>query len=285
LIYADAHLHTNPVSGLGAQKIAREFSKRGGWFMAIVSLPPYHYGLSPTFEGRLKSFELLLAECKAALNEGIRVSCLAGFHPAEVERLVKKGGMDLRRAVELGQRVIDHIAKLIDQGLINGVGEVGRPHYKTEPEYVVAAQLIMDYALEVARERGAVVHLHLEEGGFVTVLDISRRISRLKLDPRKVVLHHSRPRNLVHAIEMKLTASVPGIQPIQKYVVDRKIPPRFVFESDYLDDPSRPGSVIYPWRMAEIEDEMLRSGLYSEEYLWRINVDNIVSIYGVEPPL
>lgn len=63
--YADAHCHSNPIEGLGAREIAKRFKKHGGWFIALVSLPPYHYGYTePSIESYRKMIELLLSEAK-----------------------------------------------------------------------------------------------------------------------------------------------------------------------------------------------------------------------------
>ncbi|MEM4559682.1 MAG: hypothetical protein QW208_07065, partial [Acidilobaceae archaeon] len=56
----------------------------------------------------------------------------------------------------------------------------------------------------------------------------------------------------------------------------------FMFESDYLDDPKRPGVVAYPWVMAENIIRIARERLELEEKLYKINVDNIIKLYGIE---
>lgn len=56
---ADGHTHSNPVKGLGMEKIAPKFREEGGWFVAIVGLSPWHYGLEATFEGYEKRLRLL----------------------------------------------------------------------------------------------------------------------------------------------------------------------------------------------------------------------------------
>jgi len=51
LIFADAHAHTNPLKGLGAKTVSERFRESGGWFIALVSLPPTSLGLNPSPEG------------------------------------------------------------------------------------------------------------------------------------------------------------------------------------------------------------------------------------------
>ena len=60
-------------------------------------------------------------------------------------------------------------------------------------------------------------------------------------------------------------------------------PPVFMVESDHLDDPRRPGVVVYPWVMVEHELELLNQKIVDEEYLERINVDNIIETFDVYP--
>lgn len=52
----------------------------------------------------------------------------------------------------------------------------------------------------------------------------------------------------------------------------------------FLDDPSRPGTVVYPWVMVNNQRELLNKDSSLEEYFARINVDNIARFYKVEPP-
>lgn len=62
------------------------------------------------------------------------------------------------------------------------------------------------------------------------------------------------------------------------------LPPNYMVESDHIDDPKRPGVVVYPWEMAKNQLELLREGKVDEEYLWKLNVDNVVKVFGVTPP-
>jgi TatD-related deoxyribonuclease len=57
-----------------------------------------------------------------------------------------------------------------------------------------------------------------------------------------------------------------------------------MFESDYIDDPSRPGKVIYPWEVAENTKKAMKEGLLDEEKAYRIHIDNISKFYLVTPP-
>jgi len=283
VVFADAHCHSNPVVGLGAEKICKKFKDYGGWFIALIGLSPTHYGLEPSFENFLKAYRITIEECRKVRSLGMEVSCLVGFHPAEVDKLVNRRGMKLEEVLELAEKLLKSVIKLFKEGLVNGIAEVGRPHYRTEPQFIVTSELIMNKALQYAKDWGLIVHLHLEQGGLITILDIKSRTEYIGTPINKVLLHHVRPGTAEHAIKCNLNISIPGLEPLVK-IATSKYPPRYVFESDFIDDPRRPGVVIEPWNLALNQLRVLREGIVNEDYLWKINVDNIINIYGVEPP-
>ena len=277
---ADAHTHSNPVRGLGMKTIAPKFKESGGWFMALVGLSPWHYGLDATLEGYRKTMELMLRECKTIREVGLKASCLFGFHPADVDKLM--GSMQPIEVLDFGMKVLEMVEEAIKDGHLQGVGEVGRQHYKTNPISVVIAERIMDRAIEISKDYGAVVHLHLEQGGMVTALDVKDRVKRIGAKQERVVMHHARGKSLRAAIELGIPATSPGVKGSLEKVIE--LPPRYMIESDHIDDPKRPGIVVYPWDMARFQRELIEEGKVSEDYLYRVNVDNVVKTFGVEPP-
>ncbi len=282
---ADGHTHTNPVRGMGAAKIMERFKRSGGWFAAIVALSPWAYGIEFSgFESYVEAYDILLRECKAAYDAGIQVACLAGFHPADVDRLVDKYRMKLMDVYELGLKVIDYASQLCVEGVLDGIGEVGRQHYKTYPTRAVVAQMLLEYALEKARDHGCILHLHLEQEGETTIRLVDIPAERLGLSSeakRRIVFHHSKPSQAVRAYNAGYIATIPGTQHLLPRVLG-KIEPVFILESDHIDDPSRPGAVVYPWVMAETVQKLAEKHVVSEEYLYKINVDNVEKLYGVK---
>ena len=287
VVYADAHCHSNPVRGLGASKIAERFRKSGGWFISLISLSPWSYAIDFTgLDSYKEAVDIHLRECKAAEEAGMRVACIAGMHPADIDRLIDRYRLDPLEALELGLQVIDYVASLCKEGVLDGIGEVGRQHYRTSPERVAMAEVIMERAIEYARDYGCIVHLHLENQGRITAELVHRRVSVLGLPSNsraRLVFHHARPDLAREALNRGYPASVPGLPRVLEYTF-KSLEPDYMIESDFIDDPARPGVVIYPWEMARNQARLQAKGLVSEEYLYKINVDNIVKVYGVEPP-
>ncbi len=277
----DAHLHTNPVKGLGAERIAKEFLKANGWFMAIVALPPYHYGVDdyPRIEAYEKTLRILERECRIARSLGLRVSCLMGMHPAEVDRIEQAlGGLD--KVFE----IVDAVAKLLDracrENVIDGIGEIGRQHYRTLPHRFAAAEYAMIRLAEVARDNDCIIHLHLEDSGRVTARTVNYLLSLIGVRPDRVVFHHASARTAYEALSLGYTATVVGKREAVKAALE-KCGPRFMVESDFIDDPKRPCVAQCPWRLGE---EVKAAVNGDENTAEKILIDNIVRFYRVEPP-
>ena len=284
MFFADAHCHANSVKGLGAKGIAEKFKKHGGWFIAFIGLSPWHYGLIPTYENYIKTFHHMIRE-NAKARRHVKTACLLGFHPADLNKLVDIYGLKAENAFNLAIRVLDYVLKLCKEGIIDGIGEIGRPHYKVDPKFVIANELIMEYVFKrISEERiDCIIHLHLEQGGRITVESIKNIISRYNVARNIILFHHSKPGLIEYALEERFPASLPGIKELILWGT-RKLKPAYVFESDFLDDPSRPGTVVYPWVMVNNQCELLNKDSSLEEYFARINVDNIARFYKVEPP-
>lgn len=281
--FADAHTHTNPIKGMGIERAGRKFLEVGGWFMAIVSLPPTHYGFEPTFDGYVKSFEVVLKECALARRLGLRVSCLVGLHPADVEKRVSQNYSHLNDVFTLIEKVMNYIEKLCRDGLVDGIGEVGRPHYKALPEAFALNEYVTVRALEIARDFDLVVHLHLEQGGIATIVSIDSLLRLTNAKKHRVVLHHVDAKTLQYALKRGYPCTVPGKYPLLK-IVFQKFPPNYMIESDHIDDPSRPGVSSYPWEIVENQRKLISEGIVSREYLDKVNIDNVTKVYLIEPP-
>ena len=283
LLFADGHMHSNPVKGLGIRSIAKRFKQYGGWFIAIVSLSPQHYGFELTLDGYRKSVEIVISECRAAYEEGLKVACFAGVHPADIDQLILQDPKKSNKVIALAINIVNHIAEMIKEGLLNGIGEIGRPHYKALPESFIANSIVMRYAMNVARDLQCLVHLHLEQGGYITIYDVNEIITLAKLSKDNVIIHHSDILTAHYAQEFGFMFTIPGKLPVLAEAFKR-FEPSYTIESDFIDDPKRPGVSSYPWQIIENQRKLLDEGLISEEYLYKLNVDNIAKAYNVTPP-
>ena len=284
VIVGDAHAHSNPVEGLGAKVIAERFKASGGWFIALVALPPSAYKIEPpSFEAYIKVVEAHIAECSRARQPGLKVACIAGFHPAEVDKLIDKYGVKPLQVLELGYKVVDYIAGLADKNILDGIGEVGRQHYKTTSERTLIAQLILERAMEHSRDKGLLIHMHLEQAGETTVDLTDKAATKLKAPKNKLLFHHADPKVAIEAWRKGYPSSIPGTPKLLEYIL-KNLEPFYMLESDYIDDPKRGGAVAYPWDVANNINKIVKENKDMEEKAYKILVDNITLTYQVEPP-
>lgn len=282
MLYSDAHLHVNPIRGLGAGRIARKFKSTGGWFLSIISLPPHYYGfVEPSIESYRKVLDLLIREASRAKEQGVIVAVFMGFHPAEVDYYYKMGVKADRLSV-----IVDEVFKLIEDalrmGLIDGIGEVGRPHYGTSPERFVFSETIMVKAINLVRDYDVPIQLHTEQGGYATAYSVRQLVDLLKIPVSRIILHHASFETATWSDFFGLPFTAPIKQFDEKYASHKWS--NCMVESDFLDDPNRPGVSAYPWEIPSTVRKLLESGVLSEEEVYRIMVDNIVRFFRVKPP-
>ncbi len=288
---ADGHSHASP-KGLGGFEICKRFKRHGGWFIALVSLPPNHYGLEDDLNSLLRSFELHIRECARGREAGIKVACIAGIHPAYVDRVIKRvGPQGAYEVIAKLTEVLEILRRYLREGLIDGLGEFGRPHFKTLPESFVANEILMSKALSIAKDEDCVIHLHLEQAGELTVESIRLKTLSIGISPARVILHHSSLSMLpaASAIGLSTTITCRHEALIKAF---RSGLTEFMCESDYIDDPRRPGVVMYPW---SIKEEILKAteeltplasagSIDIGDAINKVMIDNICKAYGVPPP-
>lgn len=282
MLYSDAHLHVNPLKGLGAEKIAKKFKSKGGWFIALVGLPPYHYGfVEPSAESYRKVLDLVNREAVKAKEQGLEVVKFVGVHPAEIDNYYKQG-LKPEKLFAFLESVFKLFEDALKNSLLDGIGEVGRQHYGTSPERLVFSEVIMVRALALARDYGVPVQLHLEQGGFVTAYSIKTLANLVKTDLSKIVMHHVNLETATWAEEFNMPFTAPIKQFNEEYATHRW--KHCMLESDFLDDPSRPGVSAYPWEIPDVIESFIKHGLLSEEQAYKMLLDNIVKYFNAKPP-
>jgi len=281
LIIADAHCHINPKRGIGISTIAKRFKNAGGWYLGIVALSPRHLGINEfSIKAYEKCFRITSDYCRELNEIGIKYTIHAGFHPAEVDYWYKRG-KSLNAIKSLGYSVLELVRKLILEGVVDGIGEVGRQHYPTMNCSLRTAESILLYSLEIAKELKVPVHIHMEQGGKDSIEFLNSLVNSLGISKDRVILHHATVEEVRFAIEHGIMTTVLGRYTHLREVIE--LEPKYLVESDYLDDPRRPGAVIVPWAIAKSWRRLLNEGYVDIDYVFRINVDNIYRLYGIQP--
>ncbi|MEM4490321.1 MAG: TatD family hydrolase [Desulfurococcaceae archaeon] len=282
MLYSDVHLHVNPVRGLGAEKVAKKFKSKGGWFISIISLPPYHYGFTDmSVESYRKSLDLITREAMKAKTYGLEVVKFLGFHPAEIDNYYKLG-VRSDKLLKLVDEVFELMESALRDNLIDGIGEVGRQHYGTSPERFVFSESVMIRALMLARDYNVPIQLHLEQGGLATAYSIKLIAGTLGISTEKTIIHHANLETAIWSDSYGVVFTAPIRYFDERYASNKW---RYcMIESDYIDDPSRPGASAYPWEIPDTINKFIEKNVLTEEQAYKILVDNVVKTFGVNPP-
>jgi len=244
--------------------------------MCIVNKPSWSLGVEADGGDDFRAvFEKTLATVEEATDalEGEAFGVL-GVHPALVSRLLRRyGGPQKDEAVERAEEVmkagLDVAAEYVEEGRAVAL-KSGRPHYDVEEPTWEASNNVMRHAFELGAEQGCAVQLHTERGE--DFHDIREKAEGVGMSPEKVVKHYSSPsvsevqRSVLARKEWAMEAAEDGRD--------------FFLETDYIDDPERPGAVLGTRTVPRRVDSLLEAG--HDDAVERSCVTLPEEVYGIE---
>jgi TatD-related deoxyribonuclease len=140
-----------------------------------------------------------------------------------------------------------------------------------------ASNALMRYAMDLCKELDCAIQLHTETEEN-TMESISRIAMDAGLQPYRVVKLFSPP--LVKKCEsLNVFPSVISGKGALEEALSQGT--RFMMETDYIDDLTRPGSVLGPKTVPRKTREAIRKGT-PEEAFYKIHKDNPEKAYGVK---
>jgi len=265
----DNHLHLDPVNGRGAEAAA-EFAEAGGTHLLVLNKPSWNLvGEVDDAEDFREGFDLTVEVTAEAadLLDGTAWPVL-GVHPALVSRLVDRG-YEPAAARDLMQSGLEVAAEYVADGPALAI-KSGRPHYDVDDAVWEASNEVMKYAFELGAETGCAVQLHTEGGeDFTEVADWAEERG---LPRERVVKHYSGGR---------LEGPIPSVLADKEELevaAERGEP--FLMETDFIDDPDRPGAVLGPKTVPKRVRWMREQGY--DEALETAHVDTPASVYGID---
>ena len=269
----DNHMHIDPrARGLEAVK---EFKNAGGTHIILVSKPSWSLGVMVKKpEDYLKVFEETVEITSKTREIGVGAFPVLGVHPAEISKLTEY--MELSEAMEIMKRGLEIASEYVEKGLAVGI-KSGRPHYPVDAEVWTASNEIMEYAFSLGKEQDCAVQLHTESVGEPELKHIAERARRTAIKMYRVVKHYSPP--LVRTSEE--LGIFPGVISV-KGAIEQALGEgtRFMMETDYIDDPDRPGAVLGPKTIPKRTMKLME--IYGEEPFWVIHKENPEKVYDIE---
>lgn len=273
----DDHAHLQPV---GARSEAvRQFEKAGGTHLIVA-----HASFAPrpifTKEDWRKDYRFTTDLCDEARCEtGVKIYCVLGPYPGDLFDLQYNSGIKIEKAFEIMKLGVEVAAELVEEQKAVGIGEVGRPHFPTDEQSVRMSNEILLSCMEKAKDLDCPVVIHSEHANESNLDEFTVMAKSVGLRPERVVKHYcqkledSWPRG---EISLSVLATEENIISAIKQNLN------FMMETDYLDDPSRPGAVLalptVPKRMKRLSEK----GMIDEK-LWRkIHVEMPRKSYGID---
>ncbi|MFC4553034.1 MULTISPECIES: TatD family hydrolase [Halorussus] len=253
----DDHLHLDPDHGRGIEAV-KDFARSGGTHLLVVNKPSWLLGVEPeTGEEFRPVFERTLDVVADATDElDGRAWPVLGVHPGLVSKLVDDRGFAPEEARDLMCAGLDLAAEYVADGEAVAL-KTGRPHYDTAEAVWEASNEVLRHGLALGAERDCAVQLHTEASEDLT--EIAEWAEDAGLSRERVVKHYA---------EGKLAGPTPSVMSEKERLevaAERGDP--FLMETDFVDDPDRPGAVMGPktvprrvrWMREEGYDDAIRN--------------------------
>jgi TatD-related deoxyribonuclease len=274
----DNHLHLQP-KGRNVEAI-KEFEKAGGTH-AILSHMPYdeiQITCGADFE---RSYQITMATAERCNREsGVKVYVTLGPYPVLLIDLARTHG--LGPAIEMMREGMESAARLIRNGKAIAIGEVGRPHFEVPPEIMEASNDILRYGMSLAKEASCPIVIHAETATPETMEDLGRMADSVGLDRGMVVKHYSPPLVLEEENRGLMASVLASRSNVQEAFSKGD---RFFLETDFMDEPTRPGAVLPIDTVPKRIKGLVQSGIATAdliEAVWKVNKDNPKKVYGID---
>ncbi|MDR0509450.1 MAG: TatD family hydrolase [Candidatus Methanoplasma sp.] len=269
----DNHIHMDP-SGRNVDAI-RDFEAAGGTGFTLVTLP---YKQIPITKGEdfERSYEITLSLGEKAKEvTGLEINIAVGPYPVLILPVSERYG--LKKAEEMMMEGMDAAAKMVGEGKACAIGEIGRPHFNVPDEIWDASNRILLRGMEHAKELDRPVIIHSESGTPDTNRSLSEMARKVGLDPGLVVKHSSPP----FVTDEETFGVMPSIPASKKNISEAlgKGSTRFMLETDYIDDPERPGVLMDVTTVPNKIKYLLSTGKLDPEGINRICRDIPDSLY------
>jgi TatD-related deoxyribonuclease len=274
----DHHCHLSP-AGQGVEA-ARRFRAEGGTHLFLAT---QNYEPHPPFdrEGYVRQYETTVQLAAAVEREaGVRTYCVLAPYP--VDLLAQAERLGTRPAVELQRDALALAGRFVEEGRAVALGEVGRPHFPVDPALAEPIDTVLRSAFEVGRDAGCPVVIHSEEltaEGFQRLVTLA---SQSLFPVHRLVKHYHRT--------VLPPAAYQGAVPsylAKRETVDAALGSEgpWFLETDYLDDPARPGAVLDLATVPRRAKAVAARGTAALERLRIPFEESVRSVYGFVPEI
>jgi len=253
----------------------KDFKKSGGTHFVLCQYPMPDLVIKNKsyLEGYLETLKMA-EEIRSKVDIGVFVT----VGPYPVDYLILKERFDRKTAIDLMKKGMDEAANLCQENSCIGIGEIGRPHFPVDEQSIADSNEILLYGMQKAKDVEVPVILHTESTTSENCKEFVEMGKNVGLKPDKIVKHYSPPLIL----KDENFGLMPSVLASEKNIVAAaKKGSRFMLETDYIDDPKRPGAVLGPKTIPKKTLSLLKSGILSEDQVFKIHQENPEKTYNI----
>ena len=253
----------------------KEFKKAGGTHFVLCQYP------MTSIVMKEKSYKNCYLETLKMAEEirsklSIDVFVTIGPYPVDYIRLSEK--FERAVVIDIMKKGMDEAADLCEEKECIAIGEIGRPHFPVNEQTFNDSNEILLYGMKRASDIGVPVVIHTESTTPDQCRELAEMGKKVGLSADKIVKHFSPP--LIK--ESENYGVMPSVLASKKNVVEAlKKGTRFLMETDYIDDPRRPGAVLGPKTIPRRTIELKEKGLLNEEQIYQIHKRNPEKTYNI----
>jgi TatD-related deoxyribonuclease len=266
----DNHLHLDPAAGRGMDAV-EDFARLGGTHLLVVNKPSWHLGVEVEHGEDFRTVFEQTCEFVADAAATLRGQAwpVLGVHPGLITRLVEERDFDPESARELMQDGLEVAAEFVADGRALAL-KSGRPHYETSDAVWMTSNDVLKHALQLGAEEGCAVQLHTEASEDLT--EIAEWGRERGLLAERIVKHYAAGR---------LAGPTPSVMcEKDRLEVAAETEEPFLMETDFIDDPDRPGAVMGPKTVPRRVRWLLENG--HEKAVSRAHVQTPRRVYGID---
>lgn len=268
----DNHIHMSP-SGRNVDAL-REFEAAGGTGLTLVTLPYKEVRIADGSDFS-RSYEITYSlAAKARECTDLEINIAVGPYPVLIIPLAEAYGLE--RAEDMLMRGMEDAARDVAEGKAVAIGEIGRPHFPVSEDIWDASNRVLLRGMELAKENRCPVIIHCESDDD-TDRSLAEMADMVGLD-RGMVVKHSSPPWVTDAETHGVMPSIPASKTNLKEALSKGTD-RFMMETDYIDDPEKPGAIMSVNTVPKKVAAWVANGQVTEESIYRICRDIPESLY------
>jgi len=253
-----------------------DFIKAGGTHFVLCQYP------MPNIVIKTKNYldcynETLKMAQEIKKNFDVGVFITVGPYPVDYLALLEK--FDRKKTLEIMKKGMEQAADFCQEHKeCIAIGEIGRPHFKVSKQIFDDSNEILLYGMKLAKQADVPVVLHTESTTPDNCKEFVEMGIKAGLPANKIVKHFSPPLIL----EKENHGLMPSVLASSKNI-DRSIKKgtRFMMETDYIDDPKRPGVVLGPKTVPKKTKSLIENGLLTIEQADIIHKKNPEDTYNI----